>query len=171
MPWRRNALPTRKKPLSIHWTFFKEMMGIRNSGYAVNTGEWQATVCGVAVPVRDPAGEVIAAASAIEAGLCAGPVTPAPIDPCGIGQVPPRTMPMRTGNMQRSGSGSNTKAENPKAPRQRAQKIYATPQIGRVCAATAPQIQARRRLTDSSGSRNPMIPRQDALTGLKRIDL
>lgn len=98
--------------------FFQEMTGIRNRGYAVNTGEWQETVNGVAAPVRDPSGRVIAAvgvsgpaerlraahfkglgdtviaaATRIEDGIRHGPAATAPVDPCGIGQTAAREMP------------------------------------------------------------------------------
>lgn len=41
--------------------FLREMERIRNVGFAGNRGEWREEVCGVAAPVRDPAGQVIAA--------------------------------------------------------------------------------------------------------------
>ena len=37
------------------------MERIREQGYAVNRGEWRESVGGVAAPVRDPGGMVIAA--------------------------------------------------------------------------------------------------------------
>jgi DNA-binding IclR family transcriptional regulator len=41
--------------------FLREMHRIRLQGYAVNRGEWRESVCGVAAPIRDPSGQVIAA--------------------------------------------------------------------------------------------------------------
>lgn len=41
--------------------FLREMERIRNSGYAVNRGEWRESVGGIAAPVRDPGARVIAA--------------------------------------------------------------------------------------------------------------
>lgn len=41
--------------------FMQEMARIRAQGYAENRGEWRESVCGVAAPIRDPAGRVIAA--------------------------------------------------------------------------------------------------------------
>lgn len=41
--------------------FMREMARVRAQGYAENRGEWRETVCGVAAPIRDPEGEVIAA--------------------------------------------------------------------------------------------------------------
>ncbi len=40
--------------------FLHEMEKIRAMGYAVNRGEWHETVWGVAAPIRDPQGHVIA---------------------------------------------------------------------------------------------------------------
>lgn len=40
---------------------FKEMTQIRRNGYAVNRGEWRKEVWGVAAPVKDLTGDVIAA--------------------------------------------------------------------------------------------------------------
>ena len=42
-------------------TFLREMARIREAGYAGNRGEWREGVSGVAAPVRDAAGNVIAA--------------------------------------------------------------------------------------------------------------
>ncbi|WP_151445375.1 IclR family transcriptional regulator [Lacisediminimonas profundi] len=41
--------------------FMKEMLHVRECGYAVNCGEWRDSVHGVAAPVRDATGNVIAA--------------------------------------------------------------------------------------------------------------
>ena len=41
--------------------FLREMERIRQQGYAVNRGEWRESVGGVAAPVRDPGGRVVAA--------------------------------------------------------------------------------------------------------------
>jgi DNA-binding IclR family transcriptional regulator len=41
--------------------FLREMERVRSAGYAVNRGEWRESVCGVAAPIRDPSGRVIAA--------------------------------------------------------------------------------------------------------------
>ncbi|MBN9427043.1 MAG: IclR family transcriptional regulator [Burkholderiales bacterium] len=41
--------------------FLREMERVRTQGYAVNRGEWRESVCGVAAPIRDPAGRVVAA--------------------------------------------------------------------------------------------------------------
>ena len=38
-----------------------ELSRIRDQGYALNRGEWREQVCGVAAPIRDVSGEVIAA--------------------------------------------------------------------------------------------------------------
>ena len=38
-----------------------ELARIRTIGYAINRGEWRAQVCGVACPIRDASGKVIAA--------------------------------------------------------------------------------------------------------------
>jgi DNA-binding IclR family transcriptional regulator len=91
--------------------FLQEMAGIRTRGYATNAGEWQETVCGVAAPIHDPAGgviaaigvsgpaerlrpgrfkalgaEVVAAADAVERALAGdAEAGAAPIDPCAIG--------------------------------------------------------------------------------------
>jgi len=100
--------------------FVLEMIGIRNRGYAVNTGEWQDTVCGVAAPIHDPSGsviaaigvsgpaermrtarfkglgvEVVAAAAEVEQALSDGP-SPSmpPVDPCAIGSTMTRFQPM-----------------------------------------------------------------------------
>jgi len=39
----------------------KEIEAIRRDGYGINTGEWREGVCGVAAPVRDFSGKVVAA--------------------------------------------------------------------------------------------------------------
>lgn len=41
--------------------FLREIARIRTQGYAENRGEWRESVCGVAAPIRDPAGQVVAA--------------------------------------------------------------------------------------------------------------
>jgi DNA-binding IclR family transcriptional regulator len=41
--------------------FLREMERVRQQGYAVNRGEWRESVGGVAAPVRDPSGRVVAA--------------------------------------------------------------------------------------------------------------
>ncbi|MFM1990144.1 MAG: hypothetical protein RJA99_3101 [Pseudomonadota bacterium] len=41
--------------------FLREMERVRQQGYAVNRGEWRETVGGIAAPVRDPSGRVVAA--------------------------------------------------------------------------------------------------------------
>ena len=41
--------------------FLREMERVRALGYAVNRGEWRESVGGVAAPVRDPGGRVVAA--------------------------------------------------------------------------------------------------------------
>lgn len=41
--------------------FLQEMEKVRRRGYAVNRGEWRASVCGVAAPISDGNGHVIAA--------------------------------------------------------------------------------------------------------------
>ncbi|WP_420995671.1 IclR family transcriptional regulator [Cupriavidus sp. 30B13] len=41
--------------------FLQEMAKVRKQGYAVNRGEWRETVCGVAAPISDGNGQVIAA--------------------------------------------------------------------------------------------------------------
>jgi len=41
-----------------------EIDDIREKGYAINRGEWRAQVCGVAAPIRDQSGDVIAAIGA-----------------------------------------------------------------------------------------------------------
>lgn len=41
--------------------FMREMERIKTNGYAVNRGEWRDSVCGVAAPIRDPSGKVVAA--------------------------------------------------------------------------------------------------------------
>jgi IclR family KDG regulon transcriptional repressor len=41
--------------------FLREMERVRQQGYAVNRGEWRESVGGIAAPVRDPGGRVIAA--------------------------------------------------------------------------------------------------------------
>jgi len=41
--------------------FLREMERVRRNGFAVNRGEWRESVCGVAAPVREPGGRVIAA--------------------------------------------------------------------------------------------------------------
>lgn len=41
--------------------FMRELERIRQQGYAVNRGEWRESVGGVAAPVRDPSGQVVAA--------------------------------------------------------------------------------------------------------------
>jgi len=98
--------------------FLREMADIRARGYAVNAGEWQDTVCGVAAPIHDPAGGVIAAigvsgpaerlrparfkdlgadvtaaAAAVERALAGGVPPQIPADPCAIGASPPRQRP------------------------------------------------------------------------------
>ena len=40
--------------------FLREMERIRQVGYAVNRGEWRESVGGIAAPVRDPSGRVVA---------------------------------------------------------------------------------------------------------------
>ena len=37
------------------------MARVRQQGYAVNRGEWRESVGGIAAPVRDPSGRVVAA--------------------------------------------------------------------------------------------------------------
>ena len=39
----------------------KELETIRRMGYSVNRGEWRESVCGIAAPIRDASGEVVAA--------------------------------------------------------------------------------------------------------------
>ena len=39
----------------------KELETIRRIGYSVNRGEWRESVCGIAAPIRDASGEVVAA--------------------------------------------------------------------------------------------------------------
>jgi DNA-binding IclR family transcriptional regulator len=41
--------------------FLREMERVRQKGYAINRGEWRESVGGVAAPVRDPSGNVVAA--------------------------------------------------------------------------------------------------------------
>jgi len=41
--------------------FAREMQKVRTQGYAVNKGEWRESVWGIAAPIRDSAGNVIAA--------------------------------------------------------------------------------------------------------------
>lgn len=41
--------------------FLQEMARVRSQGYAVNKGEWNENVCGIASPVTDASGQVIAA--------------------------------------------------------------------------------------------------------------
>ncbi|MGB3067187.1 MAG: IclR family transcriptional regulator [Ottowia sp.] len=41
--------------------FLQEMARIRSQGYAVNKGEWNENVCGIASPVSDASGQVVAA--------------------------------------------------------------------------------------------------------------
>jgi IclR family KDG regulon transcriptional repressor len=41
--------------------FLREMDRIRQQGYAINRGEWRESVGGLAAPIRDPGGRVIAA--------------------------------------------------------------------------------------------------------------
>ena len=49
------------RTLTVPAEFLREMERIREQGYAVNRGEWRESVGGVAAPVRDPGGMVIAA--------------------------------------------------------------------------------------------------------------
>jgi hypothetical protein len=49
------------RTLIVPAEFLREMERIREQGYAVNRGEWRESVGGVAAPVRDPGGTVIAA--------------------------------------------------------------------------------------------------------------
>ena len=49
------------RTLTVPAEFLREMERIREQGYAVNRGEWRESVGGVAAPVRDPGGTVIAA--------------------------------------------------------------------------------------------------------------
>jgi IclR family KDG regulon transcriptional repressor len=81
----------------------RELMRARVAGYAVNTGEWRELVCGVAAPIRDRSGEVIAAVAV------SGPVerlSPGRMQALGpsvaavanqisalLGYVPPRCLP------------------------------------------------------------------------------
>lgn len=39
----------------------EELAQVRRQGFAVNRGEWRASVCGVAAPIRDATGAVVAA--------------------------------------------------------------------------------------------------------------
>lgn len=60
------ALAQRLERHSVNTTtdpgeFLREMRRIRTAGYAVNRGEWRETVCGIAAPIRDGGGQVIAA--------------------------------------------------------------------------------------------------------------
>jgi DNA-binding IclR family transcriptional regulator len=98
--------------------FLQEMAGIRSRGYAVNTGEWQETVCGVAAAIHDPSGRVIAAigvsgpaerlraarfktlgpvvmaaARSVERALAGDTPPLAPPDPCAIGSSGPTFRP------------------------------------------------------------------------------
>lgn len=41
--------------------FIRELERVRQLGYAVNRGEWRESVGGLAAPVRDPSGQVVAA--------------------------------------------------------------------------------------------------------------
>jgi len=109
------------KSITDATAFLQEMAGIRTRGYAVNTGEWQETVCGVAAPIHDPAGGVIAAigvsgpaerlrpgrfkalgvevtkaADAVERALTGDAAPLAPFDPCAIG-APASSSPPATG--------------------------------------------------------------------------
>ncbi|MEI7444278.1 MAG: IclR family transcriptional regulator [Burkholderiales bacterium] len=61
-----DALSTRLVPASSRTItepaeFLREMERVRQQGYAINRGEWRETVGGIAAPVRDPSGRVVAA--------------------------------------------------------------------------------------------------------------
>jgi DNA-binding IclR family transcriptional regulator len=65
-PARLDALSRRIEPWSPRTIvepaeFLREMERVRLQGYAVNRGEWRETVGGIAAPVRDPGGRVVAA--------------------------------------------------------------------------------------------------------------
>jgi DNA-binding IclR family transcriptional regulator len=49
------------RTITLAADFLREMERIRQQGFAVNRGEWRESVGGVAAPVRDPSGQVIAA--------------------------------------------------------------------------------------------------------------
>jgi DNA-binding IclR family transcriptional regulator len=49
------------KTIDDRGAFIGEMERVGHLGYAVNRGEWRESVCGVAAPIRDPSGHVIAA--------------------------------------------------------------------------------------------------------------
>lgn len=49
------------KTIVVPEDFMREMERVRAHGYAVNRGEWRESVWGVASPIRDRAGQVIAA--------------------------------------------------------------------------------------------------------------
>lgn len=42
-------------------TFLRELERTRTQGYAINRGEWRSDVCGVAAPVRENTGKIVAA--------------------------------------------------------------------------------------------------------------
>lgn len=73
LAWRTTpellATPTRRKPLVAHTPatiidpaeMARELARIRLQGYAVNRGEWRASVWGIAAPIADGTGQVVAA--------------------------------------------------------------------------------------------------------------
>ncbi|MCF3629946.1 IclR family transcriptional regulator [Thalassospiraceae bacterium LMO-SO8] len=106
------------KSITDATAFLQEMAGIRTRGYAVNAGEWQETVCGVAAPIHDPAGGVIAAigvsgpaerlrpgrfkalgvevteaAGAVERALAGGAAPLTPFNPCAVGAATSSPLP------------------------------------------------------------------------------
>lgn len=49
------------KSITVPEQFLQEMARVRSQGYAVNKGEWNENVCGIASPVSDVSGQVVAA--------------------------------------------------------------------------------------------------------------
>lgn len=57
----RQLLAVTSKTIAEPEAFMQEMGRVRAQGYALNKGEWNESVYGIAAPVRDASGQVIAA--------------------------------------------------------------------------------------------------------------
>lgn len=57
----RQLVARTSKSITDPEQFLQEMARVRSQGYAVNKGEWNENVCGIASPVSDVSGQVVAA--------------------------------------------------------------------------------------------------------------